>query len=94
MPPPSLKKVLKLNFDALFCAHNPCPENGKTKLQQKLQFLEDIVGQVQKLKDKGMNPKAIFKHMDSGKDRWVKLMTMGNVSFSNMLKSALQSECS
>ena len=86
----SLKKVLKLDFDALFCAHNPCPENGKTKLQQKLQFLEDIVGQVQKLKDQGLNPKAIFKHMDSGKDRWIKLMTMGNVSFVNMLRSAYQ----
>jgi len=88
----SLKKVLKLDFDTLFCAHNPCPQNGKSKLRQKLQFLEDIVGQVQKLKDKGMNPKAIFKHMDSGKDRWIKLMTMGNVSYANMLRSAYQSD--
>ena len=27
--------------------------------------------------------------MDSNKDRWVKLMTMGDVSFANMLKSAI-----
>jgi glyoxylase-like metal-dependent hydrolase (beta-lactamase superfamily II) len=33
----SLKKVVKLDFDALFCAHNPCSENGKAKLAQKLQ---------------------------------------------------------
>ena len=88
----SLKKVLKLDFDALFCAHNPCPQKGKSKLKQKLQFLEDIVGQVQKLKDMGINHKAIFKRMDSGQDKWVKLMTMGNVSFVNMLRSAYQSD--
>ena len=88
----SLKKVLQLDFDALFCAHNPCPQNGKSKLKLKLQFLEDVVGQVQKLKDTGMNHKAIFKRMDDGKDKWVKLMTMGNVSFANMLRSACQSD--
>lgn len=88
----SLKKVLKLDFDALFCAHNPCPQNGKVQLKQKLQFLEDIVGQVQKLKDAGMNRKAIFKRMDPGKDKGVKLMTMGNVSYANMLRSAYQSD--
>jgi glyoxylase-like metal-dependent hydrolase (beta-lactamase superfamily II) len=88
----SLKKVLKLDFDALFCAHNPCPQNGKSKLAQKLQFLEDIVGQVQKLKTTGLSLKAIVKRMDSGNDKWIKLMTMGNVSFGNMLRSAHQSE--
>jgi len=87
----SLKKVLELDFDALFCAHNPCRKNGKSKLRQKLQFLEDITGQVQEFKNRGMELKTIVKHMDSGKDRWVKLMTLGNVSFANMLRSAYRS---
>ena len=84
----SLKKVLKLDFDALFCAHNPCLQNGKLQLKRKLQFLEDIVGQIQKLKAQGISQKSIFKRMDPGIDRWVRLMTMGNVSFANMLRSA------
>jgi len=88
----SLKKVLRLDFDALFCAHNPCLRNGKSKLAQKLQFLEDIVGQVQKLKTMGLSLNAIVKRMDPGKDKWIKLMTMGNVSFGNMLRSAYQPE--
>ena len=25
----SLQKVMRLDFDTLFCAHNPCPKNGK-----------------------------------------------------------------
>jgi glyoxylase-like metal-dependent hydrolase (beta-lactamase superfamily II) len=88
----SLKKVLKIDFDALFCAHNPCPQNGKSKLKQKLQFLEDIVGQIQELKAAGITRSAIYQQVDPGIDRWVKLMTMGNVSFVNMLRSAYQSE--
>ena len=87
----SLKKVLRLDFDALLCAHNPCPQNGKSKLKQKLQFLEDIVGRVQYLKAAGLSQSAIYRRMDPGIDRWVKLMTMGNVSFVNMLRSAYQS---
>ena len=88
----SLKKVLQLDFDALFCAHNPCPQNGKSKLKQKLQFLEDIAGQLQLLINKGMDKKAILKRMDPKTDKWIKLMTMGNVSFANMLQSAYQSD--
>ena len=88
----SLKKVLQLDFDALFCAHNPCPQNGKSKLKQKLQFLEDIAAQLQLLINKGMDKKAILKRMDPKTDKWIRLMTMGNVSFANMLQSAYQSD--
>jgi hypothetical protein len=77
-------------MDTLLCAHNPCPQNGKSKLKQKLQFLEDIVGQVQNLKAAGITLSAIYRQMDPGIDKWVKLMTMGNVSFVNMLRSAYQ----
>ena len=86
----SLKKMRQYNFDALFCSHNPCLEKGKPKLELKLQFLEDIVGRVQMLRMQGFSENAIIKSMDPNKDRWVKLMTMGNVSFANMVKSALR----
>jgi glyoxylase-like metal-dependent hydrolase (beta-lactamase superfamily II) len=86
----SLKKIRNYDFDALFCAHNPSRNNGKLRLERKLQFLEDIVGQVQRLKNLGLSDNRIIKLMDSKKDRWVKLMTMGNVSSANMLKSALR----
>jgi glyoxylase-like metal-dependent hydrolase (beta-lactamase superfamily II) len=84
----SLKKMCGYDFDSLFCAHNPCLKKGKPKLELKLQFLEDIVGRVQMLRAKGLTENAIIKSMDPNKDRWVKLMTMGNVSFANMVKSA------
>lgn len=88
----SLKMILELDFDAVFCAHNPCMQNGKSQLNQKLQFLEDIVGQVQQLKAAGISQKAIYRQIDPGIDKWVRLMTMGNVSFGNMLRSAYRSD--
>ena len=54
--------------------------------------MEDIVGQVQNLKTAGITRSAIYRQVDPGIDKWVKLMTMGNVSFANMLKSAYQAE--
>ena len=86
----SLKKMRNYDFDALFCAHNPSRDKGKLRLEQKLQFLEDIVGRVQLLKKQGLSDNAIIKRMDSKKDRWVKLMTLGDVSLANMLRSAMR----
>jgi len=86
----SLKNMRKYDFDAIFCAHNPCLENGKSRLEQKLQFLEDIVGRVQLLKEQGLTDNAIINRMDPNKDRLVKVMTLGNVSFANMLRSAIR----
>ncbi len=76
----SLKKLMKLDFDTLFCAHNPCLKNGKQKIKNKLQFLEDLYGHVRKLVEKGCSAKAIIKELDPRNDRGVKWLTMGNVS--------------
>jgi glyoxylase-like metal-dependent hydrolase (beta-lactamase superfamily II) len=87
----SLKKVLALEFDTLFCAHNPCLANGKSKFRNKLQFLEEFYGQVKILAAKGFSEKAIIKTLDPAKDRFVKWITLGNVSFANMVRSAMAS---
>jgi glyoxylase-like metal-dependent hydrolase (beta-lactamase superfamily II) len=87
----SLKKVLQFEFDALFCAHNPCLTNGKSKIKNKLQFLEDFNGQVKTLAAKGFSEKAVIKALDPGTDRFIKWITMGNVSYANMVRSAFAS---
>ena len=86
----SLKKVLKFDFDALFCAHNPQPSEGKNKLSQKLQFLEDIVGKVQRLHQKGLSEKKVIKKLDPKMDTLPKLITFGNVSYANMIRSVFK----
>jgi glyoxylase-like metal-dependent hydrolase (beta-lactamase superfamily II) len=87
----SLKKLMNLDFDTLFCAHNPCLKNGKQNIKNKLQFLEDLYGNVRKLAEKGYTEKAVIKALDPKKDRGIKWLTMGNVSFANMVRSALAS---
>lgn len=87
----SLKKVLQFEFDALFCAHNPCLTDGKSKIKNKLQFLEDFYGQVKILVAKGFSEKAVIKELDPATDRLIKWMTMGNVSHANMVRSAMAS---
>ncbi|MDA8140255.1 MAG: MBL fold metallo-hydrolase [Desulfobacteraceae bacterium] len=84
----SLKKVLALDFDALFCAHRPLMEKGKEAIQRKLDFLENFKGSVSDLKNKGLSLKAVIKQLDTGEDRPVKWLTLNNVSFANMVKSA------
>lgn len=87
----SIKKVLTYDFDALFCAHNPCPTGGRNKLKRKLQFLEDLYGQVQQMKMSGQSVTAVVAQLDQKRDRLIKLITMGNVSFANMIRSAYHS---
>jgi glyoxylase-like metal-dependent hydrolase (beta-lactamase superfamily II) len=87
----SLKKVLVLDFDILFCGHNPCLKNGKQKIRNKLQFLEDLYGNIRKLAEQGHSEKAVIKALDPKNDRGVKWFTMGNASFANMVRSAMAS---
>ena len=86
----SIKNILTHDFDALFCAHNPCAGGGKAKLRKKLQFLEDLHGQVQQMKTAGHSLATIIRKLDRKRDRMVKWFTMGNVSFANMIRSAYQ----
>jgi glyoxylase-like metal-dependent hydrolase (beta-lactamase superfamily II) len=87
----SLKKLMHLDFDILFCAHNPCLKNGKQKLKNKLQFLEDLYGRIRSLLQEGLSEKAIIRKLDAHSDRLVKWLTLGNMSFANMIKSAIDS---
>jgi len=88
----SLKKVLQLDFDTLFCAHNPCPRHGKRHLARKLEYLEGLRHEVGRLYRQGYPEKEIIRRLDPKTDRRVKWMTMGNASFANMVRSAIDSE--
>ncbi|MEE4112604.1 MAG: MBL fold metallo-hydrolase [Desulfobacteraceae bacterium] len=86
----SLKIVLQHDFEALFCAHNPVLKNGRERLRRKLAYLEDIAGAVSSLLTRGLPEKEIIRRMDHRRDRFVKFVTMGNVSFANMVRSAIR----
>jgi glyoxylase-like metal-dependent hydrolase (beta-lactamase superfamily II) len=86
----SLKKVLSLEFDALLCAHNPRPSGGKPRIAAKLRFLEDVFGEVERLRERGLNERGMMQSLGLGEIRSVQWMTGGNVSARNIIRSALR----
>lgn len=88
----SLRLVMGLDFDALFCAHHPRPSRGKTCIAAKLQYLEDLYGQVALLAAKGMDASGIMKSLHLKEDRKIKWLCFGNVSMKNLVRSVIRAE--
>ncbi len=88
----SLKKVMNLDFDKLFCGHNPRLEEGKKYLREKHDYLENLSGEIRKLGEKGCSVKEIMKALSRKEDIFVYLLTFGNASFANLVRSALRGE--
>ena len=86
----SLEKVLGLDFDVLYCAHNPRFAKGKEAILEKLGFLRQVEGRVRDLILKGLEDKEIINFALEREVSIIKAFTCGNVSFENMLKSAIR----
>lgn len=86
----SLKKLVALDFDTLFCSHNPKVKNGKKHLQNKLRFFEDFAGDVTAYYEKGYNARQIFAMMGMKENYLNKFITLGNFSAENMVHSVVK----
>jgi len=86
----SLRNVLSLDFQDLFCAHNPVLAAGKPKLRAKLEFLENFSGEVATLHDQGLDEKEIIDRLPYKEVALVKLFTLGNVSMANMVRATIR----
>lgn len=84
----SIRRVLRLDFDALFCGHNPVVRGGRARLAAKLAFLEELYGEIRRRKARGETLSAVIRALDPRLDRRVKLITGGNASFAHMVRSA------
>ena len=86
----SIRKLLKLDFDKMFCNHQPVMTNAKERLQNKLNFLEDFYGTVAEQYHKGLNVKQIMKALDYKDNRFMSLISWGEMSKSNMVRSVIK----
>lgn len=86
----SLKKLIALDFDVLFCAHNPKTKNGKQHLKNKLQFFEDFAGIVEKYYHQGYSAKQIFNLMGMKENFVNKYLTLGTFCAENMVHSVVR----
>lgn len=59
----SLRKVLTYDFDVYICSHAGVIQNGKKALQRKLDYVETVIGEVQRYESMGMSPREIHKKM-------------------------------
>lgn len=55
----SLENILKLDFETVFCGHSGVMENGRERLQRKLEFLQDLHDQVEVLRSRGLSDQEI-----------------------------------
>ena len=86
----SIKRVLELDFKFLFCSHNPRLGDGREKLEQKLHYLEDFHGKVVEEYKKGLSAKQIFKVLKLKEHGFTYLLSHGELSKLNMVRSAMR----
>lgn len=88
----SARKVLLLDFETLFCAHNPVFNGGKDALRAKLDYLETLYGQVAELHQAGRSIREIQAELDLKEARPLKWLTLRDVSVRNLIESVVKNE--
>ena len=88
----SLRKLCQLDFNVLFCSHNPKLKDGKTRLQTKLDDLEEFYQIVLEYHQKGYGFEQILKETGRKENKIYQLLTRGTFDSTNMVKSVLRDE--
>lgn len=86
----SLKKILSLDFQTLLCSHCPKRKDGKAHIKRKLDFLQNLYGNIILLWNKGMSERQIFYTLNLKEDYFVKCASFGDVSMVNGIRSAIR----
>jgi glyoxylase-like metal-dependent hydrolase (beta-lactamase superfamily II) len=84
----SLKTLLALDFEVLFCPHNGIVEQGKQALQDKFDNLQRLCLDAADLQRQGMAPAQILIRLLGPEDALARL-TRGNISKMNLIRQAI-----
>lgn len=84
----SLKKVLALDFQTVFCPHAGVIEDGKAALQEKLNYILNLCETAQKMKKEGLDLEVITDNI-LGKEMLTSRLTRGNFCKKNLIQQAL-----
>lgn len=55
----TLEKLVKLDFQTIFCAHSGVWQDGKERLLKKLDYLQELQSKVHEMKKQGLNNRQI-----------------------------------
>jgi len=84
----SLKKVLTLSFQTVFCPHAGVIEDGKEALQDKLSYILELCEKAQSMKETGSDTQEITQKL-LGKEMLTSRLTRGNFCKENLIEEAL-----
>jgi len=85
----SIRKVLELDFEIIFCPHRGIVEEGKQAMVDKLNNLINLCEKSQALEREGMNEKQIVKKV-LGKEDGISYLSAFNISKINLIREALK----
>jgi hypothetical protein len=89
----TLAHLVTLDFDTLFCAHRPRFTGGKAALQQKLEWLRHLEGEVKRLHAQGLSVREMARRLDLVLSRPVARsfawLTVGDATPENVVRSIL-----
>ena len=86
----SIKRILELDFKVLLCSHNPRIHDGREKLQEKLNYLEDFHSRVSQEYQKGNSASRIMKNLKLNENTYIRLFSHGQLSMMNMVRSSIR----
>jgi len=87
----SLYRLLSLDFNCLFCGHNPKTKNPKIFVRNKVEQLHLLMDNVNTLINKGYSDKETLKRLTKGKEFYSGVIfTLGDVSYKNMVIDAIR----
>lgn len=84
----SLRTLIALDFEILFCPHRGIVENGKQALQEKLENLLNLCRQSQALMQQGFIEEEIIAELLGPEDALAKLSRF-NISKGNLIRQAM-----
>jgi len=84
----SLRKLIKLDFEILFCPHRGIVEQGKKALEEKLKNLLDLCNNSQQLMQDGLDEEQIVIKLLGPEDRLAKISKF-NISKGNLIRQAM-----
>ncbi|WP_281646063.1 MBL fold metallo-hydrolase [Parendozoicomonas sp. Alg238-R29] len=85
----SIRRVLDLDFEILFCPHRGIVENGRKAMEEKLQNLVWLCSESQKLDKAGLSLATITRKI-LGREEMVSWLSGYNISRRNLIREALK----
>ena len=83
----SIEQVLRLDFDAVLCAHRGVVEDGKQALRDKLDWLGGLVDDVRELRRQGIGEGEVRRRL-LGREDTVSWASALNISKRNLIRQA------